>query len=139
MDRDALRRWLEASAEITFSRSSGPGGQNVNKLNTKSQVRVPLHQIPGLSQEEREWLVRKMAPRLSAGDVLLVQAQDERSQSMNRALAIERALALIERGLHRPRPRKATRPSRAAKERRLTSKRLASRRKQERGRVGDDG
>ena len=138
MDRDLLRRWLETSAEITFSRSSGPGGQNVNKLNTKSQVRVPLREIPGLSPEERAWLVQNMGSRLSAGDVLLVQAQDERSQSMNRELAIARALALIERGLRRPRPRRATRPSRAARERRLLSKRLASRRKQQRGRVQDE-
>jgi ribosome-associated protein len=138
MDRMALRLWLETRADISFARSSGPGGQNVNKLNTKSVIRVPLREIPGLSGGERAWLAARLAPRLAAGDVLIVQAQDERSQSMNRQLAISRAVALIEKGLHRPAPRRATKPSRAAKERRLQEKRLSSLRKRARARIEDD-
>jgi ribosome-associated protein len=138
MDKELLRHWLETQAEITYSRSSGPGGQNVNKLNTKSQVRVPLREIPGLTGAERSWLLHKLGPKLAAGDVLVVQAQDERSQSMNRELAISRALAQIEKGLHRPRPRRATRPTRSSKERRLQSKKISSRHKQRRGPVEEE-
>ena len=138
MDRDLLRRWLETEVEITFARSSGPGGQNVNKVNSKSLVRVPLREIPGLSARERSWLISRLAPRLAAGDVLIVQAQDERSQSMNRELAIGRAIALIEKGLHRPKPRRSTRPTKGSKERRLQSKRISSRTKQSRARVDEE-
>jgi ribosome-associated protein len=138
MDRDLVRRWLETGADITYARSSGPGGQNVNKLNTKSLLRVPLAEIPGLTGEERALLAARLRARLAAGDVLIVQAQDERSQAMNRDLAIERALDLIERGVHRPRPRRATRPSRASKERRLDSKRRDARRKRERRQDAED-
>ncbi len=133
-----LRQWLETRAEISFARSSGPGGQNVNKVNTKTVIRVPLGEIPGLTGGERAYLAARLAPRLSAGDVLVVQAQDERSQSMNRELAIRRAADLIERGLHRPKPRRATRPTRAARERRLQAKRIASLRKRSRSRPGED-
>jgi ribosome-associated protein len=138
MDKELLRHWLTTQAEITYSRSSGPGGQNVNKLNTKSQIRVPLREIPGLSGEERSWLLHRLGPKLAAGDILVVQAQDERSQSMNRGLAISRALAQIEKGLHRPRPRRATRPTRSSKERRLQSKKISSRHKQRRGPVEEE-
>jgi ribosome-associated protein len=138
MDREQLRLWLETQAEISYARSSGPGGQNVNKLNTKSLVRIPLREIPGLSGGELSWLVTRLGPRLAAGDVLIVQAQDERSQSRNRDIAIRRAISLIENGLHRPKPRRPTRPSRASKERRLQEKRVSSLRKKYRGRVQDD-
>jgi ribosome-associated protein len=138
MDVDVVRRWLETSAPVSFARSSGPGGQNVNKLNTKSVLRVAIAEIPSLTAAERAWLTQKLAHRLAAGGVLVVQAQDERSQSMNRALAVERALAAITRGLHRDRPRRATRPSRAAKQRRLDSKKLSSRTKQQRARPDED-
>ena len=116
MDRERLRLWLETQAEISYVRSSGPGGQNVNKLNTKSLIRIPLREIPGLSGGELSWLAARLGPRLAAGDVLIVQAQDERSQARNRDIAIRRAISLIENGLHRPKPRRPTRPSRAAKE-----------------------
>ena len=138
MDREQLRLWLETQAEISYARSSGPGGQNVNKLNTKSLVRIPLREIPGLSGGEVSWLVARLGHRLASGDVLIVQAQDERSQARNRDLAIRRAISLIENGLHRPKPRRATRPSRASKERRLQAKRVSSLRKRSRGPVEDD-
>jgi ribosome-associated protein len=132
MDKDRVRHWLENKAEVSFSRSSGPGGQNVNKVNTKSLIRVPLKDVDGLQPDERLTLVARLGRRLTTEGVLVVQAQDERSQSMNREIAIERVLALLEQGLRRPKPRRPTRPSRAAKERRLQSKKAAGRNKRSR-------
>jgi ribosome-associated protein len=138
MDRDVVRDWLEKKALITYARSGGPGGQNVNKVNSKSLVRVSLRELPGVSEEERSYLIARLKKRLAAGDVLLVQAQDERSQSMNRALALERALAAIVQGLRRPKKRRPTRPSAGSKERRLSSKKLIARTKRSRGAVDEE-
>jgi ribosome-associated protein len=132
MDKERVRHWLENKAEISFSRSSGPGGQNVNKVNSKSLIRVPLDEVDGLLPDERLTLIARLGRRLTSEGVLVVQAQDERSQSMNRELAIERVMALLEKGLRRPKPRRPTRPSRGAKERRLQSKKAVGRNKRSR-------
>lgn len=132
MDRQAARAWLEDRAEISFSRSSGPGGQNVNKVNTKATLFAPLARIEGLSDAERAYLAVKLAGRLTADGVLVVQVQDTRSQARNRELAVERVLDILARGLHRDKPRKRTKPTRASKERRLQSKKITTRHKRNR-------
>ena len=134
MDPQLLRAWLENRAVITFSRSSGPGGQNVNKTSTRATLFAPIWQIDGLSDAEKGRLLVTMRHRLSADDVLIVSVQDTRSQLQNRTLAVERACALLERGLHRDRPRRPSRPTRASRERRLQSKHVAARAKQRRAR-----
>jgi len=138
MDREIVRDWLEKKADISYARSGGPGGQNVNKVNSKSLVRVPLRELAGITEAERAFLITRLANRLAAGDVLVVYAQDERSQSMNRALALERALTAIVQGLRRPKARRPTRPSKGSKERRLSSKKLIGRTKRTRGSVEED-
>jgi ribosome-associated protein len=138
MDTEIVRAWLEKKATISYARSGGPGGQNVNKVNSKSLVRVPLREMDGLTEDERAYLISRLKRKLAVGDVLIVQAQDERSQSMNRALALERALSTIEKGLRRPKKRRPTRPSKGSKERRLSSKRLASRAKRNRSAIDED-
>jgi len=138
MDEQRVRAWLETRADITFTRSSGPGGQNVNKTSTRATLFVPVRLIDGLNGEERGRLREKLRRKLTADDVLIVSVQDTRSQLQNRELAVERAFALVERGLHRDRPRKASRPTRASRERRLQSKHVASRTKQRRARPGED-
>jgi ribosome-associated protein len=132
MDRQAARAWLENRAEISFSRSSGPGGQNVNKVNTKASLFAPLARIEGLSGAERGHLAVKLAGRLTADGVLVVQVQDTRSQARNRELAVERVLSILTRGLHRDKPRRKTKPTKASKERRLQAKKIATRHKRNR-------
>ncbi len=129
MDEAALRAWLESEAEMTFSRSSGPGGQNVNKLNTKASLFVPVGEARGLSDEERSRAVEKFSGRRAEGGVLVIQVQDTRSQLKNREIAVERAVQVIKFALKREKPRRPTKPSRAAKERRLLKKRITGQKK----------
>lgn len=154
MDIAALRAALEAQASYSFSRSSGPGGQNVNKVNSKAALRVDLARLPGLSDAERARLLDKLKNRLVGetvrpdpaggpdlvcpGTELLIQAQDERSQLHNRGLALERALAVIVNALHRDKSRRATKPSRASQERRIAAKKTAGGHKRNRARPQAD-
>jgi ribosome-associated protein len=133
MNRSEVLSWLGDKAGMSFSRSSGPGGQNVNKVSTKATITVALRDLEGITEDERLLLLDRLGPRLSDGAVLIVQVQDTRSQARNRELAVQRALEIIERGLHRDRPRRPTRPGRAAKERRLQSKKALARIKRLRG------
>jgi len=138
MDAQQLRFWLENKATLSFSRSSGPGGQNVNKVNTKVSIFVPLGELPGLSDFERSLLLEKLAGRLSEGHVLVVQVQDTRSQLQNRELAVERILSVLHKALHRDKPRRPTKPTRASQERRLVTKKTVARHKANRDVRSDD-
>lgn len=138
MNREAVRRWLEKEADVSFSRSSGPGGQNVNKVNSKAALFVPLALVEGLSEAERTLALERLSSRLAEGGVLVIQAQDSRSQLENRALAVERALAILIKAVHRDKPRRATKPSRASRERRLASKARVAEHKRNRSRPHDE-
>ena len=126
MNSELLHASIQTIAVFSFSRSGGPGGQNVNKVNSKSTIRIDLTLLEGITEEERLRLLSKLSSRLVDTSVLQIQVQDERSQLLNRGIALERAFTVILNGLHRDRPRKATKPTKASKERRLTSKRLSS-------------
>ena len=128
---------LAAAAEWTFARSSGPGGQNVNKVNSKTLLRVPLDKLALLSAEQRGIVASRLAARLIEG-ALTVHVQDTRSQWENRELALRRLEALIRAALVPAKTRRATRPTRASQERRLTAKRRASGTKRDRGRNFED-
>jgi ribosome-associated protein len=138
MDGQRVRAWLETRADISFSRSSGPGGQNVNKTSTRATIFAPVRQIDGLSAGEKNRLLDTLRRKLTIDHVLIVSVQETRSQLQNRIRAVDRAYELLERGLHRDAPRKASRPTRASRERRLQSKRAVSRIKQGRARPGED-
>lgn len=113
---------LAAAADWTFARSSGPGGQNVNKVNSKTLLSVPLDKLTQLSEAQKTVVAAKLASRLVDG-ALTVHVQDTRSQWENRELALRRLETLIREALVPVKSRRATRPTRASKERRLTAKR----------------
>ncbi len=137
MNRDELQDHISQVSEEQYSRSSGPGGQNVNKLNTRVTLRVPLTALPLSEQEERQ-LRDRLANRVNAKGELIVHASETRSRETNRVRALQRATDLIEDALQVPRRRQPTRPGRAARERRLHEKRLTGRRKRDRSRPAEE-
>ncbi|MFI5380389.1 MAG: alternative ribosome rescue aminoacyl-tRNA hydrolase ArfB [Tepidisphaerales bacterium] len=112
----------EDAVQFSFSRSSGPGGQNVNKVNTKAELRVPVASISGLDTGARQRLAGFAGQRLTKDGVLIITADNARSQESNRAAVLERLRELLIQAKHRPKPRRATRPTRGSKLRRLKSK-----------------
>lgn len=128
---------LQSAAEWSFARSSGPGGQNVNKVNSKALLSVPLDKLAVLTEGQRAVVAAKLGARLFDG-ALTVHVQDTRSQLENRELALRRLERLIRDALVPTKARRATRPSRASKERRLASKKVVGRTKQTRSRNFDE-
>ena len=112
--------------QFKFSPSGGPGGQHANKVNTRVELRFDVAGSPSLGPNQRARLIDRIGPEVR------VVADDERSQGRNRQLAVDRFRQRMVDALHVEKPRRPTRPSRGAKERRLTAKRQLSERKRSR-------
>jgi ribosome-associated protein len=128
----------EKELQWSFVRSSGPGGQNVNKVSTAVQLRFDAARSSSLPDEVRERLLRLAGKRATAGGVVVIDARRHRSQEQNRRDALDRLVDLIRKASAKPRARRKTRPTGASRRRRLERKRRRGEIKRKRGPVRGD-
>lgn len=122
-------RLFDSEFEFTMSRSSGPGGQNVNKVNSKVQLKFNVGESGVLSEEEKTLLQKKWATKLDASGALMVQSQEKRSQLQNKELVVRKFNELLGKAFEKKKIRVATKPSKAAIEERLKAKKVRSEKK----------
>lgn len=115
---------------LEFVRSSGPGGQNVNKVATAAVLRFDVLQSPSLSEQTKRRLVRLAGKRMTAGGILVIKADRYRTQERNRQDAVNRLAQMIRKASEKPKHRIKSRPTAASRERRLAGKHHRSRKKQ---------
>ena len=109
--------------EFSFVRASGPGGQNVNKVSTVAQLRFDLQNNSNIPSEAKVRLQKLAGKKLNSDGIIIIDARRFRSQERNKQDAIERLVALIKKSIEKPKPRKKTKPTKAAKLKRLDNKR----------------
>lgn len=127
-------RVAPAAVRFAYARSSGPGGQAVNKLSTKAELRIDLADLP-ITERARTRLRRLAGSRLTLDDELILTSESHRSQRRNRDETLERLRDLLVRAMAEPKRRKKTRPSRGAVERRIKSKKEHGEKKDRRRRL----
>jgi ribosome-associated protein len=126
MDIKKLRESIEKTATVSFSKSGGPGGQNVNKVNTKVLISIDIETLEGLYSTEKERVKQKLHGKIREGSILAIFADEERSQYRNRETGTERLLKMIETAAQMEKKRVPTKPGRAAKIARLEKKKRHS-------------
>jgi ribosome-associated protein len=125
----------ENEIQLDFIRSSGPGGQNVNKVSSAVQLRFDTTASSALTDEIRSRLKQLSGRRMTAEGILIIEARRYRTQDRNREDAIDRLVALIRKATEKPRQRRRSKPPAAAKQKRLTAKRQRGEIKRRRSRV----
>lgn len=135
MNKSELHESILKNSQVSFARSGGNGGQNVNKVNTKVYLTLPVSAVGGISEEERGRLREKLSSIINADDCLFLNVDDERYQERNRKIALARIENRIVQALIVPKKRKATKPTKASKERKLKLKKIRSEIKKSRGKI----
>lgn len=129
------------SPEFQFqtSRSGGPGGQNVNKVSSKVELRFEVPTSALLTEEQKQRVLKKLRNQITQDGTLLIVSQQHRSQLQNKQAVVRKFYELLERAFREPKPRKPTQPSAGAKAERLNAKKKASQKKALRGFRSEDG
>jgi ribosome-associated protein len=127
---DLYIRDFDKEIIFSYSRSSGPGGQNVNKVNTRVELRFNVIQSDCLNKSEKELVLKKQINKINKDGELILVSQSERSQLRNRENVVVKFYLLLAKALTPPKKRLPTSPTKASREKRLDSKRLTSEKKQ---------
>lgn len=125
MDEEKITRELSFKAV----RSSGAGGQHVNKTSSRVELYFNVEASEGLSEEEKSRILKELASRLTKDHLLILQSEESRSQHKNKALVIAKFFELLRENIKKPKPRKKTKPSKAAKLKRLKAKKINAEKK----------
>lgn len=123
---------LIQEASYKAVRSSGAGGQNVNKVSSKVELHFSVPESHALSEEEKERILNKLQSRLTNASELILQSDESRSQHKNKELVTRRFVEMVRQALVKPKPRKKTKPSKAAKLKRLREKKIQAEKKKSR-------
>lgn len=138
MDEKEIEKWVRSNIHFSFTRSSGPGGQNVNKRDTKVEAGIPLTSIDIITDDEMSLIKSNLSHRLNSKGELIIKVQDTRSQAKNREIAVERLTTLLKKALKRKKTRRPTFPTPSSKEQRVMKKKLLGRKKGLRGKIDID-
>ncbi|MCK4922681.1 MAG: aminoacyl-tRNA hydrolase [Bacteroidales bacterium] len=137
-DIEIYRQSLINECKFTSSRSQGPGGQNVNKVNSRIELRFDVSSSLTLNEGQKSLLFTKLKNRISTEGILILTSQVSRTQTKNKEDVIEKFIQLIVRGLKKPKKRIPTKVTKTSIERRITAKKKLSEKKTNRGKVDND-
>lgn len=133
--RKVTTQLIAGELVFTSSRSGGPGGQNVNKVNTKVTLSFELFSSTILTEEEKNTITQKLSGHISKEGILQISASEKRSQLHNKVIAINKLDKLLAKAFIIPKPRKSTKPTKSSVKERLEKKKIISEKKKNRKRL----